>query len=96
MQAIINNGVIKMHVAIGSTGMRQGLAFYQRLLLLKVLEIFNSGIFHEQTVFYAPHHSHTSIQWKQIRNNHQTVPTEQNRGKKLFYSSRRSLGYKEH
>jgi hypothetical protein len=84
-----------MHVVIGSTGMQQGLAFYQRLLLLKVLEIFNSGVFHERTVFYAPHHSHTSIQWNKIRNNHQTVPTEQNRGKKLFYSSRRSRGNKE-
>jgi hypothetical protein len=59
--------------------MQQGLAFYQRLLLLKVLEIFNSGIFHEQTVFYAPHHSHTKL----------------NRGKKLFYLPRRSRGYKE-
>jgi hypothetical protein len=49
--------------------MQQGLAFYQRLLLLKVLEIFNSGVFHVRTVFYAPHHSHTSIQWKKIRNN---------------------------
>jgi hypothetical protein len=66
------------------------------LLLLKVFEIFNSGVFHERTIFYAPHHSHTSIQWKQIRSNHQTVLTEQNRGKKLFYSSRRSCGHKEH
>jgi hypothetical protein len=30
------------------------------LLLLKVLEIFNSGVFHVRTVFYAPHHSHKS------------------------------------
>jgi hypothetical protein len=42
--------------------MQQGLAFYQRLLLLKVLEIFNSGVFHVRIVFYAPHHTHTSIQ----------------------------------
>jgi hypothetical protein len=28
------------------------------LLLLKVLEFFNSGVLHERTVFYAPHHSH--------------------------------------
>jgi hypothetical protein len=35
-----------MHVVIGSTKMQQGLAFYQRLLLLKVLEIFNYGVFH--------------------------------------------------
>jgi hypothetical protein len=84
-----------MHVVIGSTGMQQGLAFYQRLLLLKILEIFNSSVLHERTIFYAPHHSHTSIQWKKIRNNHQTVLTELNRAKKFFYSSRRSRGYKE-
>jgi hypothetical protein len=84
-----------MHVVIGSTGMQKGLAFYQRLLLLKILEIFNSGILHERTVFYSPHHSHTSIQWNKIRNNHQTVLTELIRGKKLFYSSRRSCGHKE-
>jgi hypothetical protein len=95
MKAIINNGVIEMHVVIGSTGMQQGLAFYQRLLLLKVLEIFNSGVLHVRTVFYAPHNSHTSIQCNKIRNNHQTELTEQNRGEKLFYSSRRLLGYKE-
>jgi hypothetical protein len=83
-----------MHVVIGSTGMQQGLAFYQRLLLLKILEIFNSDVFHVRTVFYAPHQSHTSIQWNKIRNNHQTVLTELNRGKKSFYSPRRSRGYK--
>jgi hypothetical protein len=55
-------------------GMQQGLAFYLCLLLLKVLEIFNFSVFHVQIVFYAPHHSHTSIQWNKIRNNHQTVP----------------------
>jgi hypothetical protein len=76
--------------------MQHGLAFYQHFLLLKVLEIFNSGVFHVQTVFYAPHHSQTTIQWNKIKNNHQTVLTKQNRGKKLFYSSRRSRGYKEH
>jgi hypothetical protein len=65
-----------MHVVIGSTGMQQGLAFYQRLLLLKVLKIFNFSAFHVRTVFYAPHHSHTSIQWNKIRNIHQTVLTE--------------------
>jgi hypothetical protein len=36
--------------------MQQGLAFYQRVLLLKILEIFNSSVLHERTVFYAPHH----------------------------------------
>jgi hypothetical protein len=55
--------------------MQQGLAFYQRLLLLKVLEIFNFSAFYVQTVFYAPHHTHTSKQWNKIRNNHQTVLT---------------------
>jgi hypothetical protein len=45
------------------------------VLLLKTLEIFNSSVLYERTVFYAPHHPHTSIQWKQIRNNHQTVLT---------------------
>jgi hypothetical protein len=65
------------------------------VLLLKVLEIFNSSVLHERTVFYAPHHSHTSIQWNKIRNNHQTLLTELNRGKKSFYSSRRSRGHKE-
>jgi hypothetical protein len=75
--------------------MQQGLAFYQCLLLLKVLEIFNSDVFHARTVFYATHHSHRSIQWNKIRNNHQSVLTELNRGKKLFYSSRRSRGHKE-
>jgi hypothetical protein len=32
-----------MHVAIGSTGMEQGLAFYQLRKLLRVLEIFNKA-----------------------------------------------------
>jgi hypothetical protein len=84
-----------MHVVIGSMGMQQGLGFYQRLLLLKVLEIFNFSVFHVRTVLYAPHYSHTSIQWNKIRSNHQTVLTEQNRGKTLFYSLRRPRGYKE-
>jgi hypothetical protein len=48
------------------------------LLLLKILEIFNSSVFHERTVFYAPHHSHTSIQWNKIRNN---TPNSTNRTK---------------
>jgi hypothetical protein len=52
------------------------------LLLLKILEIFNSSVLHKRTVFYAPHHSHTSIQWNKIRNNHQTVLTELNRAKR--------------
>jgi hypothetical protein len=75
--------------------MQQGLAFYQRLLLLKVLEIFNFSVFHLRTVFYAPYHTHTSKQWNEIRNNHQIVVTEQNRGIKLLYTSIRSRGYKE-
>jgi hypothetical protein len=44
-----------MHVVIGSTGMQQGLAFYQLQKLVRVLKIFNSGVFHIRTVFYAPH-----------------------------------------
>jgi hypothetical protein len=83
-----------MHVVIGSKGMQQGLAFYQRLLL-KVLKFFNFSVFHVRIVFYAPHHTHTSKQWNKIRNNHQIVLTKQNRGIKLFYSSMRSRGYKE-
>jgi hypothetical protein len=75
--------------------MQQGLAFYQRVMLLKILETFNSGVLHERTVFYAPHHAHTSIQWNKLRNNHQTVLTKLNRGKKLFFSPRRSRVHKE-
>jgi hypothetical protein len=43
-----------MHVVIGSMGMQQGLAFYQRRKLLRVLEIFNSSEVPELLVFYAP------------------------------------------
>jgi hypothetical protein len=84
-----------MHVVIGLTGMQQGLAFYQRLLLLKILEIFNSDVFHVRTVFYAPHHSHTIIQWKQIRNNTPIISNRSKNNRKLFFSSRRSRGHKE-
>jgi hypothetical protein len=63
MQATNKNSIIKMHVVIGQSGMQQGLAFYQCLLLLKVLKFFSLSVFHVRTVFYAPHHSHTSIQW---------------------------------
>jgi hypothetical protein len=75
--------------------MQQGLAFYQRLLLLKVLEIFNSGVFHVRIVFYAPHHSHTSIQWNKIRKKSKNNSNRTKQGQKLIHSSRRSLGYKE-
>jgi hypothetical protein len=44
-----------MHVVIGSTGMQQGLAFYQLRKLLRVLEIFNSNEVPELLVLYAPH-----------------------------------------
>jgi hypothetical protein len=84
-----------MHVVIGSSGMQQGLAFYQRVLLLKILEIFNSGVLHERTVFYAPHHSHTSIQWSKIRNSTPIISNSNKDNRKLFYSSRRSCGHKE-
>jgi hypothetical protein len=43
-----------MHVVIGSTGMHQGLAFYQLRKLLRVLEIFNSSEVPELLVLYAP------------------------------------------
>jgi hypothetical protein len=62
--------------------MQQGLAFYQRLLLLKVLKIFNFSVFHLRTVFYAPHHSHTSKQWNKI-SNHQTVLNVTKQGHKI-------------
>jgi hypothetical protein len=44
-----------MHVVIGSTGMQQGLAFYQLWKLLRVLENFNSSDVLELLVLYAPH-----------------------------------------
>jgi hypothetical protein len=44
-----------MHVVIGSTGMQQGLAFYQLRKLLRVLEVFNGSEVLELLVLYAPH-----------------------------------------
>jgi hypothetical protein len=44
-----------MHVVIGSTGMQQGLAFYQLRKLLRVLKIFNDSEVLELLVLYAPH-----------------------------------------
>jgi hypothetical protein len=44
-----------MHVVIGSTGMQQGLAFYQLQKLLRVLKIFNGSEVLELLVLYAPH-----------------------------------------
>jgi hypothetical protein len=44
-----------MHVVIGSTGMQQGLAFYQLWKLLMVLEFFNGSEVLELPVLYAPH-----------------------------------------
>jgi hypothetical protein len=44
-----------MHVVIGSTGMQQGLAFYQLWKLLRVLKFFNSSEVLELLVLYAPH-----------------------------------------
>jgi hypothetical protein len=38
-----------------STGMQQGLAFYQHRKLLRVLIIFNSSEIPELLVLYAPH-----------------------------------------
>jgi hypothetical protein len=44
-----------MHVVIGSTGMQQGLAFYQLRKLLRVLKICNGSEVLELLVLYAPH-----------------------------------------
>jgi hypothetical protein len=44
-----------MHVVIGSTGMQQGLAFYQLRKLLRVLKIFKGGEVLKLLVLYAPH-----------------------------------------
>jgi hypothetical protein len=44
-----------MHVVIGSTGIQQGLAFYQLRKLLRVLKIFNGSEVLELLVLYAPH-----------------------------------------
>jgi hypothetical protein len=44
-----------MLVVIGSTGMHQGLAFYQLRKLLSVLKFFNSSEVPELLVLYAPH-----------------------------------------
>jgi hypothetical protein len=44
-----------MHFVIGSTGMHQGLAFYQLWKLLRVLKVFNDSEILERLVLYAPH-----------------------------------------
>jgi hypothetical protein len=44
-----------MHVVIGSTGMQQGLAFYQLRKQLRVLKVFNCSEVLELLVLYAPH-----------------------------------------
>jgi hypothetical protein len=44
-----------MHVVIGSTGMQQGLAFYQLRKLLRVLKVFNGNEVLELLILYAPH-----------------------------------------
>jgi hypothetical protein len=76
-----------MHVVIGSTGMQQGLAFYQLRKLLRVLKVFNSSEILELLVIYAPH---IHIQA------YNRINSEQNRGIKLLYSSRQSHGHKEY
>jgi hypothetical protein len=47
--------MIEMHVAIGSTGMQQELAFHQLRKLLRVLKVFNDSEVLELLVLYAPH-----------------------------------------
>jgi hypothetical protein len=61
-----------MHVVIGSTGMQQGLAFYQLRKLLRVLETFNSSDVPELPVLYAPHitYKHTMETNKKQYTNH--------------------------
>jgi hypothetical protein len=44
-----------MHVVIGSTGMQQGVAFYQLQKLLRVLKVFNGSEVLELLILYAPH-----------------------------------------
>jgi hypothetical protein len=44
-----------MHIVIGSTGMKQGLAFYQLRKLLRVLKVFNGSEVLELLVLYTPH-----------------------------------------
>jgi hypothetical protein len=44
-----------MHVVIGSTGMQQGLAFYQLQKLLRVFEFFNGSEVLELLVLYSQH-----------------------------------------
>jgi hypothetical protein len=44
-----------MHVVIGSTGMQQGLAFYQLRKMLRVLKVFNGNEVIELLIVYAPH-----------------------------------------
>jgi hypothetical protein len=44
-----------MHVVTGSTGMQQGLAFYQLRKLLRVLKFFNGSEVLELFVLYTPH-----------------------------------------
>jgi hypothetical protein len=55
MQSDNKYSVIKVHVVIGSTGIQQGLAFYQLRKLLRVLEFFNSSEVLELFILYAPH-----------------------------------------
>jgi hypothetical protein len=44
-----------MHFVIGSTGMQQGLAFYQLRKLLRVLKVLNGSKVLELLVLYTPH-----------------------------------------
>jgi hypothetical protein len=44
-----------MHVVIGSTGMQQGLSFYQLRKLLRVLKFFNGSEVLELLVLYTLH-----------------------------------------
>jgi hypothetical protein len=65
-----------MHFVIGSTGMQQGLAFYQLRKLLRVLKVFNGSEVLELLVLYAPHIHLQAYNRINFRNNHQIVLTD--------------------
>jgi hypothetical protein len=74
--------------------MHQGRLAFNKTLLLKLLHdlIFKSF---QRIALYGPQSSHTSTQYEQIRNSHQTDQTELDSSIKLIYASRRSRGHKE-
>jgi hypothetical protein len=68
-----------MHVVIGSTGMQQGLTFYQLRKLLRVLKIFNDNEVLKLLVLYARHiyiQAYNRINSETITKQHQQNKTE--------------------